>query len=150
MQCLSLKRVGKPASRDMPPAVRKRSRVRFQIPPAVADEEAPERPAAVADDGAPERPNAVVDHADDDSDSVGYSIAGDTVDSETDGDADERASSRQQRLAPKTPVQGNPERSPSSKYNSQPEVGNFGMLLGNRGLRVFSTLWGFGPPHSQT
>jgi len=67
-----------------------------------------------------------------------HSIAGDTVDSEADGDADDAevsAALRQRRLAPREPLQTNRERNPSSKYNSEPEVGNFGLFSGNWGLR---------------
>ena len=101
---------------------------------AVADGETPE-PEPV------EMTPPVVDLAglDSDSDSAAHSIAGDTaVDSETDGGADDTAvadSRRQQRLAPKTPVQGSPTHGHSSKHNSEPEVGNFGLFFGNWGLR---------------
>ena len=60
------------------------------------------------------------------------SIPGDTVGSETDA---EDPVLRQRRLAPKTPIEGNPQRGPSSKYNKEWEVGNFGLFFGNWGLR---------------
>ena len=80
MQCLSLKkRAGKPAFCNMPSQNRNRSRVWFDDLPAVAEQESSGRTTAGADD------------VDGDSDSVGHSIAGDTVDSEKEGDADEIA-----------------------------------------------------------
>ena len=46
------------------------------------------------------------------------------------------AEKEQQRLAPQTPVEGTPQRGPSSKYNKEWEVGNFGLFLGNWGMRA--------------
>ena len=45
------------------------------------------------------------------------------------------AEKEQQRLAPQTPVEGTPQRGPSSKHNEEWEVGNFGLFLGNWGTR---------------
>ncbi len=129
------------ADDEEPTAQRGRWRVKFkeESPTAVADDEAladgvpVDLTAAVADFAGRKTPDA-----DDASDSAGHSIAGDTVDSETDGDADDTAVAalcRQQRLAPKAPVQGNPERNRSAKNNSEPEVGNFGLFFGNWGVR---------------
>ena len=128
MQCLSLKkRAGKPAFCNMPSQNRNRSRVWFDDLPAVAEEESSGRPMAVADD------------VDGDSDSVCHSVAGDTAGSEPDDSTGEpKADDRY--CWPKTPVQGNPERGPSSKYNNEPEVGNMGLMCGNWGTR--STLGG--------
>jgi hypothetical protein len=67
------------------------------------------------------------------SDAGGRSIAGDTVDSDADDEASGPAVAR--RLAPTGLVQGNPERHPSSRHNSDPEVGNFGLFFGNWGVR---------------
>ena len=137
------------------------SRVQFQEhPTAVADD-----PTAVADE-APEptaatiqtqgHPTAVADHeapepspeltaaprvdSDSDADSVGHSVAGDTVidSSDAEGNHDETAvaARRQERVAPKARVQGVPDRSRGpAKHNSEPEVGNFGLFFGNWGLR---------------
>ena len=130
------------------------------IPTAVADDEANaeqrrilgaglkgKSPTAVAGEIDPvDQAPAVADGLmltrsfnDDDAPGSGaHSIAGDTVDSETDGEAGGTAvaaMSRQQRLAPKAPVQGNPERNPSSKYNSEPEVGILGLFSGSWGVR---------------
>ena len=72
------------------------------------------------------------------SDSMCHSIAGDSVDPEAAGDADDPAvaeMSRQLRVAPQASVEGHPERGPSSRFNSEPEVGNFGLFFGNWGLR---------------
>ena len=45
------------------------------------------------------------------------------------------AEKEQQRLAPQTPVEGTPQRGPSSKHNQEWEVGNFGILRCNWGTR---------------
>ena len=100
----------------MPYKSRNRNRVRFSDQPAVAEEESSGRPTAVADD------------VDGDSDSVCHSVAGDTVGSEPD-DSTGGPKADDRYCWPKTPVQGNPERSPSSKYNNEPEVGNMGLWL---------------------
>jgi hypothetical protein len=153
---LWLKRLGIPKARHMAPKAKLAWRaVRFQPvvgPTAVADDEALERPTvvgrtAVADEDAPERPRvvrdwddealerptAVADCADSDSDAAAHSIAGDTADSETDGGADSIPAERS-RIQPQSRIQGTPGHR-SSKYNSEPEVGNFGLFLGNWGLR---------------
>ena len=124
-----------PPAKTVANAARRTQGVRFQDPPAVADEEAPQRPTAVVDDDAPDRPAAVEDHADDDSESACHSIAGDTVDSEAEGTPEQVASLHDQRLAPREPMQGIRSRGRSCKYNSEPEVGNFGLFFGNWGMR---------------
>ena len=107
------------------PAAKRCSRgVTFQNAPAVGDEEALERATAVEDEEEPRRPTRVARRVSCDSDSACSSIPGDTV-SEADDDADENEFERQQRLGPKTPIQGNPKRGPSSWKNREPEVGNF-------------------------
>jgi hypothetical protein len=81
--------------------------------------------------------SAIAVNAADESVSVCPSIAGDTVDEESHLDDDESATaSRQQRLAPREPVHGHFRSEPnrSSKWNNEPEVGNFGLHLGNWGL----------------
>ena len=71
------------------------------------------------------------------SETASQSIAGDTLASASDAEnsATDAAFVRQQRLAPQTPVEGTPQRGPSSKHNQEWEVGNFGMFLGNWGTR---------------
>ena len=61
------------------------------------------------------------------------SVVGDSVGGDSDGDPP-----RQQRFAPPSRVQGEPERSrgKSSKFNEEPEVGNFGIFCGNWGERA--------------
>ena len=83
------------------------------------------------DDEAPE------DETDTDSDTAGQSIAGDTVASasDADGNAEDIANLRQERLAPKTPIEGTPQRGRSSARNKYWEVGNFGLFFGNWGMR---------------
>ena len=61
---------------------------------------------------------------------VGGSVAGDTV---VTGDDLEDFAEKQRRLAPRAMIQG--VRKPSSRWNSEPEVGNFGLFFGNWGLR---------------
>ena len=75
------------------------------------------------------------------SETASQSIAGDTLASASDAENSTMASAadaafvRQQRLAPQTPVEGTPQRGPSSKHNEEWEVGNFGLFLGNWGTR---------------
>ena len=75
------------------------------------------------------------------SETASQSIAGDTLASASDAENSTMASAtdaafvRQQRLAPQTPVEGTPQRGPSSKHNQEWEVGNFGLFLGNWGTR---------------
>jgi hypothetical protein len=70
------------------------------------------------------------------------SIAGDTVADSSGAETDEAptavAARRQQRVAPKTPLQGIPNkgRGPSAPANNDPEVGNFGLFFGNWGQRA--------------
>ena len=45
------------------------------------------------------------------------------------------AEKEQHRLAPQTPVEGTPQRGPSSKHNQEWEVGNFGILRCTWGTR---------------
>ena len=61
------------------------------------------------------------------------SVVGDSVGGDSDVDLP-----RQQRFAPPSRVQGEPERSrgKSSKFNEEPEVGNFGIYCGNWGERA--------------
>ena len=107
--------------------------------PAVADHAAPVHQvrfqqqtsanSAVADDESGVEPE-------DDSRSVGSisSVAGDTADSETSTDPAVAAKLRQLRRAPRTPMQG--PRPVSSWANSEPEVGNFGLMFCNWGERA--------------
>ena len=73
------------------------------------------------------------------SETASQSIAGDTVASDAENStmasAADAAFVRQQRLAPQTPVEGTPQRGPSSKHNQEWEVGNFGILRCNWGTR---------------
>ena len=112
----------------MPPKNQNRNHVRFEAQPAVAEEGSSGRAIAVADD------------VDGESDAGRYSTAGDTVGSEPDDSNGEPAVADNRFLWPKTPVQGNPgastKRGPSSKYNDEPEVGNFGLMVGNWGARA--------------
>ena len=79
--------------------------------------------------------------AEDHPESNASSIAGDTVATssraETDADPTEVAARRRELVAPTIRVQGDPNRSrgESSWRNEEPEVGDFGLFVGNWGLR---------------
>ncbi|MDP7560003.1 MAG: hypothetical protein QF745_05635, partial [Planctomycetota bacterium] len=65
---------------------------------------------------------------------------GDSVAESSNAESDESeatgAARRAQRIAPNAPQQGDPNiRRESSKWNDEPEVGNFGLFFGNWGLR---------------
>ena len=83
-------------------------------------------------------------HSGDGSSLAGSSIAGDRISSvggDSDGDLAAAAVVRQQRFAPPTRVEGEPDRSrgKSSKFNDEPEVGNLGIFFGNWGERASLT-----------
>ena len=68
------------------------------------------------------------------------SVAGDSVAESSNAESDESeatgAARRAQRVAPNAPQQGDPNiRRESSKWNDEREVGNFGLMFGNCGLR---------------
>ena len=97
---------------------------------------------AVADDTASEPTAEQVADVHDESGSACPSVAGDTVADSSGAEIDEDetavAARRQQRVAPKTPAQGNPNtgRRESSRHNNEPEVGSFGLFFGNWGQRA--------------
>ena len=68
-------------------------------------------------------------------DPVVESIDGDSIDSDAVGGAYGNDRGRHRRSGPKVRVHGAREQHLSSKYNSEPEVGNFGLMMGNWGLR---------------
>lgn len=70
--------------------------------------------------------------------SVCHSVAGDTLPSGGESEADQTAvaARRQQVCAPRDPVHGTPSSGhQSSWWNAEPEVGNFGLFVGNWGAR---------------
>ena len=74
-----------------------------------------------------------------------HSVVGDSVSgADTHEDQSAVAARRRQRVAPRTPVHRDPNRSrgESSKWNSEWEVGNFGLFFGNWGM--IGTLGGQG------
>ena len=97
---------------------------------------------AVADDTASEPTAEQFADVHDESGSACPSVAGDTVADSSGAEIDEDetavAARRQQRVAPKTPAQGNKNtgRGESSRHNNEPEVGNFGLFFGNWGQRA--------------
>ncbi len=68
------------------------------------------------------------------------SVAGDSIAESSNAESDESetavAARRAQRVGPIAPQQGDPNiRRESSKWNNEPEVGNFGLFCGNWGQR---------------
>ena len=80
-------------------------------------------------------------HGDDPDGSSVASIAGETIGDTTEAEGDESetavAAKRANRVAPKSPHQGDPAQPRQhSKWNAEPEVGNFGLFFGNWGTRA--------------